>query len=583
MRERLRRGLSCLLMICLLIATGSNAWASELPKAPAPTNLRWSTETPGDILWEGVEGFEYYVTIYKGGERFYGSHLSARTGGQYILEASRIINESGVYTFVVNADGDGEQYADSDDVSCAKEYRYVRPNKTLAVPADLTWDDEDTISWTPVDGASGYVAKIYYPEEAYGSGFHVTYLLDTQKASLDCSPYMDAGRIYRVQVSAYSPNIERIANSAESVPSEVYGAEEVAREIAGELEAVVTASPSDARNYIVYDIAKEWLAVAMQASAPVRDMVSLIEAGYQEQRGILFNVNNHSGTGFEGTVSAIGACLNLRSSNGQPSLASGSNAANQVSLNFDNAELKPQYKNKLTYANAFALDISLSINGSRDGWLSAPMLIQIPLPEGMKESELIIFYEKMNRSEAMRPLITYDEAGKAYAAFAVTEPGVFVFAQLAEHTTTSGNNGNSGSSGGSSGGRASGGGSSAYTWKQNETGWWLEAKDGSYPKSAWKAVNGSWYYFDGAGYMTTGWQLVEGKWYYMQPSGAMLASGWVSHNGKWYFLNQDGSMAAGWVKWNDGWYYLAPDSGEMLADTVTPDGYRVDGAGIWIQ
>lgn len=58
-------------------------------------------------------------------------------------------------------------------------------------------------------------------------------------------------------------------------------------------------------------------------------------------------------------------------------------------------------------------------------------------------------------------------------------------------------------------------------WKQDSTGWWYQNADGSYPKSTWQLIDGKYYYFNEAGY--------------------------------------------------------------MLANTTTPDGYRVDESGAWIQ
>lgn len=37
-------------------------------------------------------------------------------------------------------------------------------------------------------------------------------------------------------------------------------------------------------------------------------------------------------------------------------------------------------------------------------------------------------------------------------------------------------------------------------WIQNETGWRYQYKDGSYPMSSWRKINGTWYYFNGSGY-----------------------------------------------------------------------------------
>jgi len=39
----------------------------------------------------------------------------------------------------------------------------------------------------------------------------------------------------------------------------------------------------------------------------------------------------------------------------------------------------------------------------------------------------------------------------------------------------------------------------------------------------------------------------------------------------------------GWIKTNSKWYYCDKGNGAMLANTTTPDGYRVDSNGAWIQ
>ena len=75
-------------------------------------------------------------------------------------------------------------------------------------------------------------------------------------------------------------------------------------------------------------------------------------------------------------------------------------------------------------------------------------------------------------------------------------------------------------------------------WKKNDTGWWYENADGSYPQSEWKKINGSWYYFGNDGYM--------------------LESQWIGN------------------------YYVG-SNGAMLVNTTTPDGYKVDENGKWIK
>ena len=113
-------------------------------------------------------------------------------------------------------------------------------------------------------------------------------------------------------------------------------------------------------------------------------------------------------------------------------------------------------------------------------------------------------------------------------------------------------------------------------WQQNG-GNWSYYEDNS-AVTDWKKINGTWYYFDGNGVMTTNWQKVSGAWYYMDNSGAMQTD-WKEISNAWYYFNADGVMQANrWV----GDYYLG-SSGAMLVNTKTPDGYRVDASGKWIQ
>ena len=61
--------------------------------------------------------------------------------------------------------------------------------------------------------------------------------------------------------------------------------------------------------------------------------------------------------------------------------------------------------------------------------------------------------------------------------------------------------------------------------------------------------------------MLTGWQQINGRWYYFDGSGAML-TGWHYFNGRWYCFDGNGAM---------------------YANQHTPDGYFVDGSGVWRQ
>lgn len=102
----------------------------------------------------------------------------------------------------------------------------------------------------------------------------------------------------------------------------------------------------------------------------------------------------------------------------------------------------------------------------------------------------------------------------------------------------------SSSSSGSSTSSNSGGPGESPTegaWLRDSVGWWWCNPDKTYPVSAWKKINGLWYYFDSVGY------CVQNRW----------------------------------VKTNDIWYYCGPD-GDMWYNRWTPDGYWVNANGVWV-
>lgn len=88
----------------------------------------------------------------------------------------------------------------------------------------------------------------------------------------------------------------------------------------------------------------------------------------------------------------------------------------------------------------------------------------------------------------------------------------------------------------------------AAQWEYNNSGWWYQEDDGSYPVNTWKSISGKWYYFDGNGYMLTGWQKINGEWYYLYSDGAMASNRWVGD----YYLTESGAMATN--TWIDGYY-----------------------------
>ena len=120
-----------------------------------------------------------------------------------------------------------------------------------------------------------------------------------------------------------------------------------------------------------------------------------------------------------------------------------------------------------------------------------------------------------------------------------------------------------------------------------KTGWvktdgkWYYLNDLGIMQTGFVKVSGSWYYLSNSGAMFTGWGTDGSRWFYFDGSGAMK-TGWYKENGTWYYLDQSGIMKTGWFKVGKYWYY-AYGSGALAVSTTTPDGYRVNGNGEWVN
>ena len=83
-------------------------------------------------------------------------------------------------------------------------------------------------------------------------------------------------------------------------------------------------------------------------------------------------------------------------------------------------------------------------------------------------------------------------------------------------------------------------------WRQTAGGYRYVSSDGTYPKSAWKTIDGKKYYFNAKGYSVTGWKTIGKKRYYFSAKG-VLQTGWKKIGGKKYYFDKKGVMQTGWM------------------------------------
>lgn len=135
-------------------------------------------------------------------------------------------------------------------------------------------------------------------------------------------------------------------------------------------------------------------------------------------------------------------------------------------------------------------------------------------------------------------------------------------------------------------------------WVKDGAGRWIFTSDGRTYANEWAYIHNpyaadgqesaSWFFFGEDGAMMTGWyQDSEDKsWYYLhdREDGSLghMYTGWCQINGSWYFFDKSGRMATGWSWIGGKCYYLDPNNGDMLAGSVTPDGFYVDDSGAWV-
>lgn len=204
----------------------------------------------------------------------------------------------------------------------------------------------------------------------------------------------------------------------------------------------------------------------------------------------------------------------------------------------------------------------------------------LPIPSEITEKYAQVIHKSAGYKDATIANLEIKNHGKdnAYIEVPVTHFSTFEVTFTDEKVAV--NNGNSGSNSSSGGSSSSGstyrGTKKTAQWARDAKGWRFQNADGTYVTNRWIELSwkekSAWYRFNEQGYMMTGWfKDADNNWYFMNDradgtQGSMV-TGWRQIAGKWYYFR----VTAGGPK------------GSLVVNATTPDGYKVDGNGAWIQ
>lgn len=392
-------------------------------KLEAPSTVRWSKDQEALPQWSRVEGAagEYQVEGYKDGKRFYNVHHTYPvTSKEEILSGGGFLGdvaESGIYKFRVMALGDGNNTEDSDWSSFSEDWSFTKAAVAFDAPSNLHWDGTATC-WDEPKISGEYQSCLFgYEVSIYGDGQLLVTHNGVRGTSYDQTEWMDREGVekYTFAVRTLSNTPSKIFHSELVTCTEAYDAENTKADVSGKLDAIITASDSNAIANAP-DTLKENikdLQVAMQSDEDVLRQVDTLEKAYAAQKGIGLEVKATNDAEIDTTqISIVGALLN----------ASGNT---DVVFNISKPE-RLSVVDETAYKNCIQFDFKL-LNAVSD--LKVPVRITVPIPESINPEFFRILHDHNGKIEEINPLTVKIDAASRLASFTVTDFSTFIFAE----------------------------------------------------------------------------------------------------------------------------------------------------------
>lgn len=397
----------------------------DLPQVDAPSGLEWSKESSGSMTWGlSVNGSGmYHVSIYREGDTepvFSGPyHVSALEGRTSVtwpmpcVAADKMT--TGDYYFTVYAYGDGVSYSDS-PVSKSGIFSYEKPEKKLAAPTDLKWQNSTTGIWSTAE-VGGYEIELHF-KAAGGTTFQAVWGTSTDRDASEgnvcaLSDGMNESGVYKFRVRCTSTDILVARDSDWSDFSPEISTEENSGDVADTLQNLLdNGAGADALLNALVLQDKSDLILAIQTESDVQSLVGQAEKQYAQEKGISVDtqVASELSGKIQGTVSILGAAFNAASN------------VTKMSLKLSQPALekevdKEQYKN--------VVQINMSLDGAENSQnLKVPVRITMPIPAGVSAEDLqILHYHNDGTMEVIYPYVSGNTT-----SFTLTSFSTFVFA-----------------------------------------------------------------------------------------------------------------------------------------------------------
>lgn len=433
--------------------------------APSPAPAEIELVEPDEVGWENGWNMHFVVPnldalvdcggsvcigFWQDGECRFSSNYeySYFDSAVELIDISDWIYESGVYYFTAKecAEINGV-YTETKEVRSA-EKEYVVPAERLATMEAPVWDTENTgvLYFKPISGdvkayhINGYQDNGEYEWYAFGrrisspvSGlFSTIWTTEDGRIAVDMSEEIQRlgeGK-YRVSISAFSNDIDTVANGYTSEKSAYLDTSKNAEQVAAVISDAISSSNSAAEAVAIIrqNTSKNALSTAMQTSSEVLEQIKTLEQKYLTESNVTVSKSVSDQAAALGVdtskISMIGAAFNANP-NGTVSLA--------ISVPETKVAVPTGYK------DGVQLDIKLNGASSSDGTLEMPITITMPAPAGIDLSKLTLWHYHGDNREA----VVFKSNGDGTITFTVTSFSVFLFTeeQSSDNQPSGGQNG----------------------------------------------------------------------------------------------------------------------------------------------